>query len=342
MLPREFAPAWLIEANALPRPRLLLTRGGARRGGRERVFAVNYVFTRHVFFSRSGTIFLEARLMEDGLIKPVLDDDCAAKHFAVCPYKDRLPRHADTWLWMADRSPFKRLGGFEKRGPEAAILVGESLRRYPLENLIVALQDGALQFFWFQTGDGIVPQEWVLNKEFKIAIPQQVNAYDRAYQQEGEIWFVPINIVHVPVAFLALAALYMILQGSWRRKDWRGGVLPAFVLLALIGNAMICGALSGPHGRYQSRIMWLPVFATVLIGWPRIEAELRRRLGQEQATVLRRARACGWGSNPALQSGHGQPRPHRAFDPVGRFRAPGRRNRGNRGGGRRHPESMSM
>jgi hypothetical protein len=186
---------------------------------------------------------------------------------------------------MADRSPFKHLGGFKSRGPEAAVLVRESLLRYPLDNLIVALEDAGLQFFWFQTGDGIVPQEWVLNKEFKIAIPQQVNQYDRAYQQEGEIWFLPFNLVHVPVAFLTLAALYVVLRNVRRRKDWRGGVLPAFVLLALIGNALICGVFSGPHGRYQSRLMWLPVFAVVLIAWPRIETELRRRIEPKQATI---------------------------------------------------------
>jgi hypothetical protein len=280
----RFAPVWLIEGHDLPRPKLLLPVV-ALAVALASLVAINYAFTRDVFFSRSGTIFLEARIMEDGLIKPVLDADCATRHYAVCPWKDRLPRHADTWLWMADRSPFKKLGGFEKRGKEAAILVGESLRRYPLENLIVALQDGALQFFWFQTGDGIVPQEWVLNREFKIAIPQQMSAYDRAYQQEGEIWFVPVNIVHVPVAFLALAALYVILRDIRRRRDWRSGVLPAFVLLALIGNALICGVFSGPHGRYQSRIMWLPVFAVVLAAWPRIEGELRRRLEPKQATV---------------------------------------------------------
>jgi hypothetical protein len=280
----RFAPVRWIEANGLPRPRVALSVM-ALLAAVLTVLVANYIFTKQVFFSRSGTIFLEARLMEDGLIKPVLDTDCPTRHYAVCRYKDRLPKRADTWLWMADRSPFKHLGGFAKRGPEAAMLVGASLSRYPLTNLIVALQDGALQFFWFQTGDGIVPQEWVLNTEFKIAIPQQVSAYDRAYQQEGEIWFLPFNLVHVPVAFLALAALYLILRGVWQRRDWQAGVLPAFVLLALIGNAMICGALSGPHGRYQSRIMWLPVFAVVLVGWPRIEDGLRRRFEAKQATI---------------------------------------------------------
>lgn len=277
----RFAPAAWI--GALPRPRLALAVLSLAVALIAVVIA-NYAFTKQVFFSRSGAIFLEARIMEDGLIKPVLDADCPQANYAVCRYKDRLPSRADTWLWMEKASPFKKLGGFALRGKESAILVRESLTRYPLENAIVALQDALLQFFWFQTGDGIVPQEWVLNREFKIAIPQQLSAYDRANQQEGEIWFVPINIVHVPVAALSLAALYLVLRRVQRRRDWRAGVLPAFVLVALIGNAFICGVFSGPHGRYQSRIMWLPAFAVLLIAWPQIEGEMRRRLGPKPVT----------------------------------------------------------
>ncbi|MEJ0044356.1 MAG: hypothetical protein WDM81_19975 [Rhizomicrobium sp.] len=274
----RFAPKDWIEANALPRPRLVLAVMSFVLAILS-IYAANYIFTRHVFFSRSGAVFLEARLMEDGLIAPVLDADCPKAGYAICPYKDRLPSRADTWLWMASKSPFKKVGGFEKREKESAHLVGRSLARYPLENAIVAAQDAALQFFWFQTGDGIVPQEWVLNREFKVAIPQQLADYDHAYQQEGAIWFLPINLVHVPVAILSLMALYLILRNAVRRRDWRGSVLPAFVLLALLGNAFVCGVFSGPHGRYQSRIMWLPTFAVALIAWPRIENEARRRLG---------------------------------------------------------------
>ena len=279
-----FAPASLVEGNGLPRPRIALAALSVVVAVLS-VFVANYVFTKQIFFSRSGAIFLEARIMEDDLIAPVLDRECPSVHYAICPYKDRLPSHADTWLWMAERSPFERLGGFAGRGKEASMLVRESLLSYPLENFVVAAEDAVLQFFWFQTGDGIVPQEWVLNREFKIAIPQQVGAYDRAYQQEGEIWFVPINVVHVPMAFLSLAALFAVLYRTFRRRDWRGGVMPTLVLLALIGNAIICGVFSGPHGRYQSRIMWLPAYAVTLIAWPRIERKIQRRLAARPATA---------------------------------------------------------
>jgi hypothetical protein len=111
-----------------------------------------------------------------------------------------------------------------------------------------------------------------------LAIPHQLSDYDHAYQQEGAIWFLPVNIVHVPFAFLSLAALGLLLRHAVRRRDWRSAVLPAFVLLAIVGNAFVCGVFSGPHGRYQSRIMWLPALAVVLTVWPKGEGERRGRL----------------------------------------------------------------
>jgi hypothetical protein len=270
------APEGWIEANGLPRPRVMLVSACFVLAITS-VVASNYAFTKQLFLSRSGAVFLEARMMEDGLITPVLNATCPKAGYKICTYKNRLPARADAWLWEEKMSPFHKLGGFRTRGPEAAALVAESLRRYPLENFIATVRDAIIQFVWLQTGDGIVPQEWVLNREFKIVIPQQLRAYDHAYQQEGAIWFLPANIVHVPVALLSLLGLYFVLRDAFRRRDWRGGLLPAFVLIALLGNAFICGVFSGPHARYQSRIMWLPAFAVLLIAWPRIEVEAHNR-----------------------------------------------------------------
>jgi hypothetical protein len=54
---------------------------------------------------------------------------------------------------------------------------------------------------------------------------------------------------------------------SWRlaRRESDLAVLAAFILIALVGNAFICGALSNPHDRYQSRIVWLAVLCVILV-----------------------------------------------------------------------------
>ena len=65
--------------------------------------------------------------------------------------------------------------------------------------------------------------------------------------------------------FLALAGAVAMLAWSIRRKKCEDALLLAFLFAALVGNATICGVLSGPHDRYQSRLMWLPPFALCLL-----------------------------------------------------------------------------
>jgi hypothetical protein len=42
------------------------------------------------------------------------------------------------------------------------------------------------------------------------------------------------------------------------------GELAAAVVLTLIGNAFICGALSNPHDRYGARVVWLAVLVVIV------------------------------------------------------------------------------
>jgi hypothetical protein len=242
------------------------------------VFACNYEFTHRVFFSKAGPVFLEARMMQDGLIKPVLDADCPQAGYRTCVYKDNLPTRADAWLWEEKTSPFARLGGFRKMEAESAQLAAASLKRYPFSNLGWAGIDTLLEFFAVATGDGIEPQEWVLNREFQHTIPAQMNGYTHAYQQRGDLWFLPLNLVHVPVAIFSLLALGYLLWRTMGERKWNAAILLAFVMIALLGNAFICGVFSGPHSRYQSRLVWLPTFVLLLQASSGSNLTLRRRV----------------------------------------------------------------
>jgi hypothetical protein len=260
---------------ALPRPGILLTLASCTLA-LALVLAGNYEFTRQVFVSRAGSVFLAARMMQDGLIKPVLDDDCPNAGYRMCSYKDHLPARADAWLWEERVSPFSHTGGFRKWGPESSELIAASLTRYPFANAAWAGADTILQFFAVATGDGIVPQEWVLDPEFRKTIPAQMRDYTSAYQQRGDLWFLPLNLVHVPVALASIGVLFWLLWRAVRAGRWKEATLPAFVLIALLGNAILCGVFSGPHYRYQSRMMWWPALTVVLLSFEAIPA-LRRR-----------------------------------------------------------------
>jgi hypothetical protein len=162
------------------------------------------------------------------------------------------------------------MGRFTGTSTESTRIIEASLERYPGMEIESAIVDSFRQFVMFKTGDQIEPQEWILSKPLSWFIPRQMHAYLAARQQEGRIDFRPINFVHLPVAWLSLAGLIVAFVLLLRRKQKRNALFLGFILLALIGNAVICGALSNPHDRYQSRLMWLVPFALVLIvgDWP--------------------------------------------------------------------------
>ena len=128
----------------------------------------------------------------------------------------------------------------------------------------------------FRTGDGFSPQEWVLDPEFQNFMPVQFKQYLAARQQRGLLRFTPVNVVDYPLAALSLVWLGAVLWDAIKRRRWDKCTLPAFIFLALMGNALVCGLFSGPHDRYQSRLIWLPALVLLLTARPNVERALRR------------------------------------------------------------------
>ena len=232
------------------------------------IVAGNFVLTGKFFISKSGTAFLFARLIQDGIVPRLLNDTCPPQgeaHWRLCAFKNRLPKSANVWLWT-ERSGFRALGGFTNPAQleEDRRIVLESLKRYPVMHLRAAVYDSFVQFLQFKTGDGIEPQQSIIEPNFQRVIPAQIPAYREARQQRGLIRFKTLNLIHVPVGAMSVLGLFLLLQHAGVRRDWNQGLLPAMVLLGLIGNAVICGTFSSPHDRYQSRIVWLPSLVLLL------------------------------------------------------------------------------
>jgi hypothetical protein len=227
------------------------------------ILASNLVLARGLFLSRSGPVFVFARLMQDGIIQRLLSDTCPGSGYDLCPYRSRLPHNANAWLW-GENSLFHREGGFNRSQDEDNRMIADSLRRYPLMHLKAALYDSVLQFFEFRTGDGIESQETILWPTLKEDIPGQLSAYAGARQQTRKIRFETLNMIHVTIGMFSLLGILLLLHRNALRGRWNETALPGLVLLGLIGNAIICGTFANPHDRYQSRLIWLPALVLLL------------------------------------------------------------------------------
>jgi hypothetical protein len=211
-----------------------------------------------------GNVFLLARVLYDGPGMAVLQRDCPGAGWRLCAYRDRMPDSSDDFLWTGN-SPLHLAGGPKQISAEASAIIDAGLRADPLGLARAALGNTAAQLASFASGDGL--NAWPAQVTPKIAadFPAAETArYAAARQQQGTLEVpAPLAHLHRIAALIGVAGCLLLLPGAWRRRHPAAGLL-IVVLVSLPVGAAVTGALSGPHDRYQARLMWLPPFAASL------------------------------------------------------------------------------
>lgn len=223
--------------------------------------SVNLIGAGRFSPSPYGSMFVLTRSLYDGPAMDALRMHCPQSGWRLCALlRTGKPATADEFLWKQS-SPLYALGGPKLVAAEAGAILLTTLRDEPLAVLGHVLRDGARQLVMVATGDGLYP--WpdsvtpVIHRDFP---PAEARRYDAAMQTSGDA-LVPgwLQAVHDAALLLGVAATVGALAAALRRRH-PVAALCAAVLVCLLGNAAVTGALSGPHDRYQSRVAWLPVF----------------------------------------------------------------------------------
>jgi len=253
---------------ALPRARLTFAAGSVAAGILLCPVS-NTLITGNFAFTPGGSSFLFGRLIEDGIVQHYLDDHCPDPSIKLCDYKDEIQDDADSWLWWGG-SPLYKMGGWQAYEPEAKRIIRETLTGYPVMHATTAVAAAVSQFFSFQTEVGIddnEPTHWA----FEQFIPRLYPALLAARQQAERFDVEPLNGLHVPVAYLSLAALLLAMIFR-RRLDVSDEAYALCLILfaALVANAVICGVFSHPVDRYQSRLVLLAPFVVAIIAARRV------------------------------------------------------------------------
>lgn len=212
-------------------------------------------------YTPGGPVFVFGRLVQDGIPQRWLAEHCPVPGVKLCGLQDRIPHNGDEFLW-GEKSAFREIGEWSGAADaELSFLNRECIKAYPGEVAVTAIRAAVHQLFMVKTGDQLYDIHNETRYVFTHLLPPPVSvSFNAAKQQQGKMsrpLFDMLNRVHVPVAWLALLGLVVAAGWAYRagRHDLAG--LAIFALLALAGNAFICGALSNPHDRYQSRLAWL-------------------------------------------------------------------------------------
>jgi hypothetical protein len=265
-----FAVVKLFAARlALPSPHFTRAAGAATLGIAISVLS-NLAITGQLRLTPGGSTFFFARLLQDGIISRYLADHCPDPEIRLCAFRAELPQDSDEWLW--GNSPLEKLGGWEAFESEARRIIIRSMLAYPWQHARTAIAATVEQFFKVATGEGFHARDnWHAEGMFRRYAPDAVARFTASRQQHDAFKFEFLNAIHVPVALLT-AMLLPVFSVQFRHIRPQLAALAITVFFALLANAAICGIVSNPNPRYQSRIAPLAVLVTLIILVDRIRS----------------------------------------------------------------------
>jgi hypothetical protein len=244
--------------------------------GAAMLLGANYAVAKELVWTPGGIALSFGRMLQDGIVTRYLDDHCPDPRLKLCPFRRDLPDDADTFFWGS--SVFEQLGRFQGLQQEMQTIVLQSLLAYPWMQIKAAAAAVGKQLVRVQTGDGVLTSIWHTYGMIENFVPSALPAMKAARQQQGQLDFTAINRLHVPVAFVSMLLLPgMIALGLWRRRYADLALLAATTTLAILVNAFIFGALSGPHDRYGARMAWVAPFVVLLVPLRRLASRDDRR-----------------------------------------------------------------
>ena len=224
--------------------------------------------------------FVLARVLADGPGRDFMKAVCAngQQPFQVCKFQANVSADTNLILW-SDRP---KLGVFniatfaerQKLEAEEGRFVIGTIRFAPIDQLESSLWDWAQQLVAYQVDDPLRNPSAYLRGRYwpTTALPKMIPTFEACRPPLDRR--PPFNYeLRADWHGAVLAASLLLLgwrltrrdvrEAVWRRRlgaDDEAARLAAAVLLllaAVIINAAICGVLSGPFARYQSRIIWL-------------------------------------------------------------------------------------
>ena len=223
--------------------------------------------------------FLTARVIADGAGVRYLHEHCAGKPFAVCQYANRLPMDVDHFLWgTTDKDGvFQTVSADQRRtlSDQDARFAATVAATYPVSQALASLRNAALQTVDVDLSDFNYKPS--LRAGFAGTLPAGAYAAQQQTRAFNEGW--PIGALSLLQAAAAIAALALI--GVYAVRPMRGSAaiepsaaltLAILILVGVLANGMVCGALSTLYGRYQARVVWLLPLAAAFLTMARARA----------------------------------------------------------------------
>jgi len=218
----------------------------------------------------SGSIFLAGRVLADGPGREWLAANCPTSGNPFCKYQDRLPNSTAAFLWSPSsslRDVTHEVGPEQTRRAATQIVVGAITLR-PGAEFAAALANSWRQLVHFGTLDTDCPERCretdLVSVTIKRYFPREYGRFRNSLQITGRLPKRAIRRLDSPFVTAALLIDFLLLIVAVRDGDGLTTGFLVIVAATLVLNAILCGALSDPTDRYQSRVIWLVPLSAML------------------------------------------------------------------------------
>jgi hypothetical protein len=210
-----------------------------------------------------------ARIVADGPGAAYLREKCPQAGFVACEFVDRLGSNSDAFLW--DTSPATGIyapASIDKRrqlANEQYRFAAAVFAYDPVGQIVAWLNDALQQLKMAGLSDFLSTAE--------EAYPKLPRTYAER-MAKSPVWRkdFPIAFFSALTIFTAIFSLIFVavtLMRYWKIVSIEQKLFCFVILLGQVSNALICGALSGPHDRYQARLTWLIPLVALLVYYER-------------------------------------------------------------------------
>ncbi len=227
---------------------------------------INTFLVQKEFTHNNKFVFYAGTMVETGLMKRVLDDNCAQKDWKLCQYKDDLPPHKGKFLWSSN-SPLAKMGGWKKSEKELKDIAIESfkLRYWPLHfyNLI---KNTTRQIFNVRIGKLLHNFQNSKDKKqtIKTYFSEDFWNFYASKQSYSMIKFKFANNRQIVGLMLLLPFFLLLLNILKDRIKWAELHPLLIVIFLFVMNAATVSFLGGVSSRYQGRIHWILLFVIII------------------------------------------------------------------------------
>jgi hypothetical protein len=240
----------------------------------------NYIAYNKFVITRGGGIFLLAKLIDDGPALDYLTAECPVRKYSICSQLSALYHYKETrsaemsstsnyFLW---EGPLRAAGGPEALAPYASSIAVASILREPGRFVLASLEDFARQLIRFDTGNisGIYGPETYISNVIRVHFPSGVNrTYLDSRQETDRLDLTIVSDLHKVSVAVGLLVVVILLPGAFRTNRAFGG-MTCTLLLGVVANAAVTGALSSVRDRYQCRVVGLIVIAAMILAYRQI------------------------------------------------------------------------